>query len=439
MYILVGMKKLLISILILLAAFFAFAEDSEDTKTEANQVITKINFNGLTKTKDSYLQRRYKKYIGRPIAEIDLRELETELRAEGVFDKIEIDFSKEADSTAIEIYVDEKITFIPLPFAMVSSSGLIAGGMVMDTNAFGVKDTLMLGGFYASTSITGMGMFSKPAIEYGRPGFSIFSSVSKNSPMVKDIYNEDVLDFQNFAIVCSVNIFEQLGKFNKVGISLGYNYLNNKDENSVESIGSAIIGSAGLNYTFSKSDWNGYFMSTSGINLSASISKYFRLEDASGLASFVQNYSTAYSIQKPIFSERVRLCTQFSSAFSATLSGKSAHIAEAKKRGSAGVTILSGDFKTDRIFGGTVGFEAAVKKFKFGLLSVYGNYELVWADDFSESLTLNSLDKLIFCHGPSAGLCLYLSKIAFPALSTGLSYNVSEKYWQYSFSLGMSM
>ncbi len=464
------MRKSILLTVFAFFVFFSYAEDFEEALQEqqsteqqqiteqtaqeaaSGRIVSKIDFIGLTKTRDSYLQLRYKKYIGMRVDEIDLRELETQLQSEGVFESIVIDvidgtedgsspsFDEDGNPTAkIEVSVSEKITFIPLPFAMYSSSGLIAGGMVMDTNAFGVKDTLMLGGFFASTSLTGMGMFSKPAIERVRPGFQFFTSISKNTPNVRNLKNEEVLDFENFAVSCSLGIFNKIDKFNTFGLSLGFNYLKNDTEGDFESIGSATIGSAGLAYSLSKSDWNGFFMSTSSINLSASLSKYFALDDEASLASVVQNYAAAFSTQKPFLSDRFRLLAQVSGACVVAPEKKSAHIVEAKKRSAAGVSILSGDFKTDMIFGGTAGFEAALATFKFGLISLIGKYEVVWTEDFSKNLAFYELEDVEFCHGPSAGLCLYLSKIAFPALSMNISYNVSESYWQYSFSLGMSM
>jgi len=258
------MRKSILLTVFAFFVFFSYAEDfeeipQEEQSTEQNgeqpaqeadsgRIVSKIDFIGLTKTRDSYLQLRYKKYIGMKVDEIDLHELETQLQSEGVFESIVIDvidgtedgsspaFDEDGNPTAkIEVSVSEKITFIPLPFAMYSSSGLIAGGMVMDTNAFGVKDTLMLGGFFASTSITGMGMFSKPAIERVRPGFQFFTSISKNTPNVRNLKNEEVLDFENFAVSCSLGIFNKIDKFNTFGLSLGFNYLKRQQSARLDS------------------------------------------------------------------------------------------------------------------------------------------------------------------------------------------------------------
>ena len=41
-------------------------------------------------------------------------------------------------------------------------------------------------------------------------------------------------------------------------------------------------------------------------------------------------------------------------------------------------------------------------------------------------------------HGPNGGVRFYLAKIAFPALAMGLAYNVTNNYWQFSASMGVS-
>ena len=71
---------------------------------------------------------------------------------------------------------------------------------------------------------------------------------------------------------------------------------------------------------------------------------------------------------------------------------------------------------TDQIFGLLTGFEAAVVKAHFGVLSVYGLYEVAAARELNNSTYL--------CHGPEAGVRLYLAKLAYPAFAMGASYNV---------------
>lgn len=97
---------------------------------------------------------------------------------------------------------------------------------------------------------------------------------------------------------------------------------------------------------------------------------------------------------------------------------------------SVDVTILPSDFKSPKISGATAGLELALKKFSFGIISLYGNYQAVYAEDTDENFE--------FCQGVACGTRLYLSKIAFPAFALGVSRNFSTGDFFWSVSLGAS-
>ena len=97
---------------------------------DKNLVVTKINFIGLKRTKDSYMQARVKDFKGKPIGETDIHELETQIQLIGLFDEIKVSTKQISDTEAeIDVSVKEKISFIPMPFAMYSNStGFMFGG-----------------------------------------------------------------------------------------------------------------------------------------------------------------------------------------------------------------------------------------------------------------------------------------------------------------------
>ena len=117
------------------------AEAGDDSKTELNQnlIVSKINFIGLKRTKDSHVQSKVSKYKGKPLSEIDMHKFETDIQLIGLFDDIHYSTEQISDTEAqINVSVKEKITFIPMPFAMYSTStGFMAGGVVLDSNLFG--------------------------------------------------------------------------------------------------------------------------------------------------------------------------------------------------------------------------------------------------------------------------------------------------------------
>lgn len=421
-------KITVIALLIIFSVFNLYAQNPEElNNTEEKQIsneltVKKINFTGLKKTKNFYIQSKVKKYLNVPVKDFDMHGLETTLQLEGLFDDIQISMNQTGEETAgVDISVKEKITFIPLPFAMYSSSGFMAGAMIMDTNAFGIKDSFMLGGFYASSSLTGLMMFSSPPREHGIPGLSLYTSFSKNTSEIENLDQDTVLKYDYLNFYSNLSITEQFFEYNSVSINGYFNFTDSDKADDYEKVDSLKCLGTGLSYAFSKSDWNGWFMSTNSLGASAGITLYSSKSDY----KYARTVSVNLRFQKPVI-ERLRLYSA-----SSALYGKDQHIAFYSGGGAGSVSILPGSFKTQKIAGGNAGLEFALVKGKIGTLSVYGDYQAVFAEDFD--------DKMHFMHGPNGGIKVYLAKIAFPALAMGVSYNVTKNYAQFAAAMGVSM
>ena len=97
------MKKILYFLIILSVSLWSL---------QAESLIGGFSFEGLKKTKDSYMQELVKEYKGKEATEAVLKEIETLLQAQGLFTDIKVSVSEEDDSL-INISVKEKVTFIP--------------------------------------------------------------------------------------------------------------------------------------------------------------------------------------------------------------------------------------------------------------------------------------------------------------------------------------
>lgn len=411
-------------------------ENNEESDIQKNKIdsdenltITKIDFTGLRKTRNSYLQSRFKRFIGKPATEKTMHDLETALQLEGLFNEIHIETEKKGEGgLEINVAVKEKITFIPLPFGMYSSSGFTAGGIVMDTNAFGRKDMFMLGGFYSKNNKSGMAAFSKSPKPHGIPGISIFFIGGKKTPDFKNLDNNTIAKYSSVELSPSITISEKVSEHITISNSFKFKYSSSEelDDYKGTSPEGIKIGSTGLSLEYSKSDWNGYFMSTN----SASVSAEFGLTDSSdSYLSFPMSFAFSISEQHPVIWDSLRMYQKISGFY-----GLNNHIASFVEQPAGSVTILPGDFSTERIVGGNFGFEFAVKKFSWGMISLYADYQLVYTKDFNIS---NDGDYK-FEHGPNGGMKFYLAKIAFPAVAMGLAYNIPHRRFQFSAALGMS-
>ena len=390
-----------------------------------NLIVSKISFIGLKKTRNSYLQSKIKKFTGKPISQTDMHGLETAIQLEGLFEDIKITTEQISDNEAqITISVKEKITFIPLPFALYSDSSFIAGGVVMDTNAFGQKDMFMVGGFFSAETKTGLAAFSKSPKDHGIPGFALFFSGSKSIPLFKNLDGDEVLKFNAISFSTGLTITEKIGEY--FTFSNRFNWKSyTTDENSdypkaqPESIKEI---STSLSFGYSKSDWNGIFMSTN----SATISAEFGLSNSEDKEfRYPMGFSFSIGSQHPVSTPKFRIYQKFSGYY-----GQKNHISSWQKQSAGAVNILPSNFATQRIIGGNAGFEIALKKFSWGMISLYSEYQIVYIQ--------NTDEKYEFEHGPNTGTKFYLAKIAFPALAMGLAYNVPHHRWQFSAAMGMS-
>lgn len=400
------------------------AEAESEPQIDQNLLVSKINFIGLKKTQKSYIQSRVGKFVGGTLGETDMHALETAIQLEGLFDDIQISVEESGEGEAeINVSVKEKITFIPLPFAMYSSSGFMAGGVVMDTNAFGRKDMFMLGGVFSNDSKMAVASFAKNGAVWG---FSIFGLFSKDTPELCGLDGGTVLEYNSLSGGASVGVSYKFSERQSVSMSLSFKTFSLKSENGYSyEVGSLTAGTAGFSYSASTSDWNGLFMSTNS----------FRISGEVGITSakdknlcFPHNYSVKLSAQKPVLSQRLRA---YSSA--AGYLAFNAHISDFQGQGAASVSILPQKFSAERLFGGNAGIEFAVIKGKYALVSLYSDYQVAWAEDFGA----DDFD-FTFMHGPNGGVRVYLARIAVPALALGVSYNVTKSNWQFAASLGMS-
>lgn len=150
------------------------------------ETVTSFSYSGLKKTKESYLNSVLERFYGREINGDTLHEIETALRAEGLFEDISVECPDE-QSGSVEITLREKITFIPLPFLTVSSGKWMGGGIVMNMNAFGNKTMVMGGGFLSAQSKSFIAGLSKPPAAVKDTGYSLFAGAADSTQTVYSV------------------------------------------------------------------------------------------------------------------------------------------------------------------------------------------------------------------------------------------------------------
>ena len=398
--------------------------ESAETEEETPK-ISAIKFSGLKKTKEKYLRRILKDFEGKEADEDTLKAMESALQQIQLFEKIDV----AANGSEVEVSVKEKISFLPLPFGAVSNGSPMFGLFIMDTNAFGVQDSFVFGGLYSPTSMMGFAMFSKQAVDITHPGFSASLSSSKSTSIIADEEENELFEYDHIGFGGSLTITEKISKYFSIHAGCGYSYFNADDaEDEYKAWGDEFFGidrvqtiSPRLSLTLGRSDWNGVFLSQKSLGVGGEL-LFLDFFNGDGFEK-AQTASAKLVLQHPVF-QKLRLMTSASAFWT-----HDAPLISWQGGSAASVSILASNFASKRLAGGNAGFEAAVCTTKLGTFSAYALYECAWYENF--------LEDIVFSHGPEFGTKLYLAKIAIPALSFGISYNASQKFWNTNFAFGM--
>lgn len=402
------MRHFICLLMFFLFSYCAFAEGSK---------VSEVRFEGLKKTKESYVQKLLEKYTGMEEENVDIKEIETLLQAQGLFSEINVSLSSEGDETphtVIVVKVKEKITFLPLPFASYSSDGFMGGFMLMNMNAFGKKYTLVGGGVFSPSVQTGMLAFAKPAVDIRHPGLSFYTSLSRKNLKFLDFAGNTVMENKYFTAAADLSVSEKLLPFFTCSIGSHFDMADVLETDDYP----ALYHWAGtMSFSLQNVDWNGWYLISQSANLRGELG-WSSDEKLIGGCSFKGE------LQIP-FVPRIRGILSGSGAFT-----YNQNEVFWLSKSSGGSSILDSKFRTDFIAGTSFTVETALLKRKFGTVSLYGSYEYVIAHDFDDTFKSAS--------GPGFGGKLYLQQVAFPAVVMGAAYNINRNKWQYVISVGVN-
>ena len=399
------------------AKIFSQEDSVPQEKANENLSIVQFNIDGLKRTKRSYMDGLLSHYMQKPASKETLQAIETTLQAQNLFDQIKISAKEVADGqAAVDISFKEKWAILPMPIGYYTGDTYGAGLFVMDMNAFGRHCMAAAGGMYSSSGVMAAGVFQKPPVQKGELGFSFAGNFSKGKHDFANSKNYKVYGYESVYAGGRAKLLFKPTNSTMASVGAGYSFLNPIDSPRVSRRNQWSVDAS---WGISSSSWNGFFLSVNSFSASGE----FLFSDVSEQL-FAQSLTFSGEVQQPVCG-RVRLITAARGFISNNLL-KTNYVGRAK----SGVTLLPSAFMTDQIFGFMTGFEAAIVKARFGVLSVYGLYEVAVAREMNNSIYL--------CTGPEAGVRLYLAKLAFPAFAMGASYNVNEDRFQYSFSGGAS-
>ncbi|MDR0709977.1 MAG: hypothetical protein LBF77_07925 [Spirochaetaceae bacterium] len=409
---------------------------AEASGTGANRV-SAVSVIGLKRTKPHVAEQPLRKFIGMDADSVNTEDVYAAIMAMGILEPVEVFFTDAPEREDLErdvpeevdpegpgkilvVVVEEKWAFFPLPIIVAGSDTNNFGLAIMDSNAFGLNDKMILMGMYnpaGSWAATAMYM-ATPDRDRGI-GWQIMAFYTDRNRADTDQTKFVIRQFNTMSAGGGAGLNYSFTGFLSAGISAGVQNHTLREtaapvampEQGMFDIG--ITPSLSIRY----SEWDGYFLSGQG----ASVNYVYHIGlDGSSFHSV--SFSGAF-VKSIVPGFRVDIKTGVIYAPEAPVFFESSPSA-------ARVDILPSTFSARNYAGVSAGLEKYLLRFGFGTLSAAVAYQALW----SEGPILGHQ----FDHGPAGGFRLYLSKVAVPAVGLGAAYNVRAEYWQGTFTVGMS-
>ena len=327
--------------------------------------------------------------------------------------------TQSGEGVTVQVTLEEKISIMPIPFAMVSNGDFSGGFFLFDSNALGLKHTFAVGGMISADSKFGIAMYTIPAVGF-RPGVSIATSVEQGEYEICDTHEDTVYEHESFLFSGSVTIEEKLTSFLSLVAETGFKMTQVDGDSEIEGVIETVRAwKVGGGAQVSFHDWNGVFTSQKGLAFRSTVSVTTQNDIFTEIEA-----SEVFQQSLPAL-PRVRFIHSAAGAW-----GVDTPIVFYHGGRSAAVSLFPDDFKSERLAGCSTGLECAVFQTRYGIISLYGVYQAALAQDLD--------DDYVFNLGAGGGMKVYLSKVAMPACAVEVIYNITEERLDWGFSLGVA-
>ena len=384
--------------------------------------ITSIEINGLRRMRPHAAQYPLEKFIGRQGSELDLNDVYAAVIDMMTLEPLEAELVESEAGIILRVTVEEKWSIFPVPIVIAGSGETNFGLFLADTNAFGMRDLIALGGMYGSSGWLAMAMYQHNPSRDIIPGWNSFFMFNHREDEDGDrdekIHRRYTVEQLNFSLGLRHH-------FNSIFLgSFGLSFSNINLVESPDALNPPETGAMVLSFSpgisFRNSSWDGILLSQQSISLQYSYNLVFPY------SGFHQAEFRGVYEQPLVPGFRFILRSGAISKSSAD-PGIDPLFEEGPQR--AQVDILPWSFSARHYAGFSTGLEKHIFNFSWGTFSVLGSWQLAFSHGPISGFQID--------HGPSGGTRFYLNRLALPAMGVGLAYNMNSGLFQFAFSLGM--
>jgi hypothetical protein len=418
------MKKIRIASFLFCVTLFCggtvFAQTPRTNPESAR--VTQLSISGLERTQLHVVEYQLRKFIGREAAGLDLNEVKAAVLDTGILEPLSVETQVRFDGNGyiLKVAVEEKWSIIPLPMFSYSSDSVTAGGIILDSNAFGLNDQFAAGGSYITGGWNALATYTHIPSRDRFPGWSIGGLYSREERRDTNQKDEDLRRFSLDTIIASFGFQYSLSAQLEASLDFAFHQRTIRDSDDPLRIPGDDARATGVSpeISWTESFWDGYLLSRRNATLA------YTFMAGTGSPSF-------HSVSLETIYEQSLIPGFRISLQSGILYSPGASVLFEEDPGAALVDILPDNFSARSYAGLSLGLEKYLYKFSWGTVSFLAAWQTVW----SEGSVLGAE----FDQGVAGFLRLYLSKIALPALGLGMAYNISTGYRRMVLNLGISL
>ena len=399
------------------------AQTGETAKPEG--IITRIEVSGLRRTQDSVVQALLRSYRGEVAGRVDPNAVAARLLETGIFEDIQVTLRPDrgdGDYTLV-VAVREKWTIIPVPIFAASSDGITAGAALIDANALGLNHKLFLLGLWISDGWLSGIAYSTGSESSHKIGLSTSLFYSRQERKLVDPEDRDLRRFSADDLSTEVGLGIPLSGPLRLSVGLGFRDLS--VSSATEPTTAAFPQGESGRYLNPKvgvsarsSRWDGVFLSENTGTL-----RYTYHGALQGQT--YQDVALGFQVQvAPLPGLRFGLR-------GTELYGFDVPLALEIPAAEAGISILPSNYHAATLSAGAFTAEGRLFSFRWGVISALVGYQ--------GAFTQGLLTGPRWDQGPTAGLRLYVARVAIPAIDVGVAYNLSTALFRATFGVGMRM